>query len=965
MVAVLVCLLAGAARATAGPLDPRLRFERMHTAHFEIYFHQGESELAARLARIAEATWTDMGNRFGWSLPGRTHVILADQTDVANGWATPLPFNTILVTAAWPAGADTIGLSDDWLRLVFAHEFTHIVHLDQSRGWARLVRRAFGRVPLAFPNLSLPGWQIEGLATYYESAVTGQGRSFANDFRAIEREPARDGLSMPLDRVNGGLIRWPAGTSLYASGLGFHSYLATQYGAERFVELANRTAGRLPYLGSTAFSRVYGDSLGALWRDYQHALIAAPDDMPPRLAPTRLTHEAFEVTGTRFLTPRCSGCPEEIAYSVQTPHDFPALKIVDPTDGGVRTLTTRYLGSTIGASPDIVVFDQRELARNVGVYSDLYAFDRRNGSVRRLTTEARLLDPDLSPDGRTLVAVRQSPGQRDLVTLSSDGALDTIRTLRTEPHTQFSAPRWSPDGRAVAVERHRLGDTSEVVVVDNQTGDARVIARGATRAVTPAWRPDGRAIIAAVDSDSGPFNLVEFSIDDGPIRRRQLTHTTGGATWPDVSRDGRTLAFAGYTATGFDLFTQPYPADDDPPSPSSSTHADLGSAGLSSGVTTASDAQPTVPPIANAVSSRYSPWATALPRAWMPLVTADSDQTRAGLSTGGRDVLGYHAYAASVLWRVAGPSGTSSRATQPDWGVGYVYDRWRPQFFVSASRSTSYLRGASADRDGESTWREAAVEAGVNLPLRRILRSHRLFLAAQRSHNTVTGAVTDDTFDRLAVRTGWAFRSARFYGYSVSPEDGVAAAATAELAGARLSSLSDATTITGDARAYLPGFARHHVVALRAGGGVSSGPRGLGRVFRLGGALPNLEPLDFGRSAFSLLRGFPLDSFAGRRVAVTNVEYRVPLAWVERGRGTWPFFLRALHGSVFADAGHAWNQHARLADAKVAAGAELAADVLLGFSWPITVTTGVARGHDGSGSRPDATTAYVRIGRAF
>ena len=40
---------------------------------------------------------------------------------------------------------------------------------------------------------------------------------------------------------------------------------------------------------------------------------------------------------------------------------------------------------------------------------------------------------------------------------------------------------------------------------------------------------------------------------------RRLTHLTGGATWPDVSPDGRVLAFVGYTAEGFELFSMPYP----------------------------------------------------------------------------------------------------------------------------------------------------------------------------------------------------------------------------------------------------------------------------------------------------------------------------------------------------------------------------------------------------------------------
>ncbi len=96
-----------------------------------------------------------------------------------------------MIAAAWPAGSEFIGNIDDWLRLVFTHEFTHIVHLDRSEGWARAVRAVFGRTPIAFPNLYLPTWQIEGLATYEESALTGVGRLHAGDFGAIVGEEVR------------------------------------------------------------------------------------------------------------------------------------------------------------------------------------------------------------------------------------------------------------------------------------------------------------------------------------------------------------------------------------------------------------------------------------------------------------------------------------------------------------------------------------------------------------------------------------------------------------------------------------------------------------------------------------------------------------------------------------------------------------------------------------------------------
>lgn len=965
LVVWLVVIAVAPTAHAASVVDPLLRFKRVTTPHFVIYFHQGEDALADRLATIAEHVYADMATRFGWTLPARTHVILVDQTDLANGWATPVPYNTILVTAAWPSGGEFIGQTDDWLRLVFAHEFTHIAHLDRSRGWARAARTVFGRVPFAMPNLSLPGWQIEGIATYFESALTGRGRQFAGDFRAVEREPARAGRFMPLDRANGGLIAWPGGASVYSAGLGFHEHLAQEYGAVSLVRLADATAGRLPYLGAPAFGRELKRPLGRLWRDYQAGLAAlgSRNDLPASSAgaATRLTDEAYDVAGARFLPPSCDTCPAEVAYSVRNPHEFPALKVIAATGGPARTLTTRYLGGAIGVSRTHLVFDQRELHRNVSLFSDLFRTDRRTGDVRRLTSGLRLQDPDLSIDGRQIVATRQARGARHLVTapMNDDGSLGPIATLIAEADTQFATPRWSPDGRRIAVERHRLGAGSEVVVVDVATRSQQLVATGATRAVTPAWRPDGRAIVIALDAPDAPFNLYEFAIDGERIERRRLT-TTRGAIGPDVSADGQTLLYVGYTAAGFDVFTQPYPAVGAEVSPE----------------TPVSPIASTIPPVptpvagpARALSSQakpYRPWPTLLPRAWTPLLTSSNDQTRIGFTTGGGDVLGYHGYAAAVQWRASAPSGAPGvTAGDPDWSVVYAYDRWLPLFYGSASRDTSVLVGASAV-DGElATLREQTLEAGIQLPIRRVRHSQRWLLSGTRSTNTLDRGTAEDVFRRASLRTGWAYRSARVYGYSISPEDGMSGGITAEYARGRVGEVDRATTVTADLRAYAPGLGRQHVLAMRLAGGSSTGPRALGRLFRLGGGNPNADTIDFGRSAFSLLRGFAPDSFAGQRVAVMNVDYRLPLARIERGRGTWPFFLRQVHGSVFVDAGHAWSDRFRARDVKTNVGAEVAADVVIGFALPFTFAAGVARGHDGTGRVPDTTTAYVRVGRAF
>src|SRR5439155_10057204 len=293
------------------------------TEHFSIHFHQGEDALARRLGLVAEDVWRKLGAPLGVQPPAHTDVVLVDQTELSNGFATPLPYNTIVVTAVWPAGVEYIGRTDDWLRLVFTHEFTHIVHLDRSESWARVVGNVFGRVPLAFPNIFLPIWQIEGLATYEESTIAGEGRLHAGDFRAIVAEKARARDLEPLDRVNGGLTDWPGGLAPYAYGLGFHAYLSERYGGEKIAALAEATARRIPYTASRVFKRIYGQSLGELWSDYERSLVAANSTPTVDEGSRRLTHHGFVVAGPRFTWPACAGCPSDVLYAVRTPHGFP------------------------------------------------------------------------------------------------------------------------------------------------------------------------------------------------------------------------------------------------------------------------------------------------------------------------------------------------------------------------------------------------------------------------------------------------------------------------------------------------------------------------------------------------------------------------------------------------------------------------------------------------------------------
>ena len=445
----------------------------------------------------------------------------------------PLPFPTTRLSSL-PRGRPAPSSSErpsDWLRIVFIHEFTHVVHLDRSVGWAKVVRGIFGRVPLAFPNLFLPKWQIEGLATYEESVMTDGGRLHAGDFRAIVDEAAVSKMLEPLDRVNGELDRLA----------GRHSHLRLRCRLSRLSRETVRRGVVWAVGNGHGWTRAFHsvayvqegvrESLGALWRDYERSLTNQASSDEARAGTStgnqkarRLTHHGFEINGPRFDKSPCVGCPADIIYSVRTPEEFPAL---------YRLSSERIAPATFGQPlPGINECHWRrsDLFRSARTSTERRSHTRpvcpqpQDRSRHTLTSEARLLDPDLGPDGRTLAAVQDAqPGQRNLVLVDLHDL--GVTTISSEPETQFNTPRWSPDGRAIVVERHILGRQSEIAIVDVATRDVRTIAsRAGTRFVTPTWRPDGRAIIAAADASEGPFELCR----DSSRQRRRSTFLIAG-----------------------------------------------------------------------------------------------------------------------------------------------------------------------------------------------------------------------------------------------------------------------------------------------------------------------------------------------------------------------------------------------------------------------------------------------------
>ena len=155
---------------------------------------------------------------------------------------------------------------------------------------------------------------------------------------------------------------------------------------------------------------------------------------------------------------------------------------------------------------------------------------------------------DLSPDGRTAVttwAVAEQGGASRTTLVAVDTATGERRTLLDDPAADLADPRVSPDGRSVAAVREALSTPDEpvdsrlVVLALDGIGEARDVAPDWDLWVAEhRWSPDGACLLVTAD-ERGRRPVFRIDLASGAVVR--LTGDDGHYTDLRVSPDGTTV----------------------------------------------------------------------------------------------------------------------------------------------------------------------------------------------------------------------------------------------------------------------------------------------------------------------------------------------------------------------------------------------------------------------------------------
>lgn len=890
-------------------VDPSLKWMTVETAHFSIHYYKGEEEIAGRLVEISEEAYQILSESFHFK-PARTDVVVIDNHDLANGFTTVLPYNLIWLRVAPPASESTLADYDEWLRELFLHEFTHVIHITETGYPAKILKPIFGN--LVAPNGLSPGWVTEGLATYFESAETTRGRGRSSFTEMLLRTDILKDRFLHLDQMAGTQFHWPGWMAQYLYGVAFWNYLAETYGQEKVMEFSRRYGSSLLlYALNHQAKKVFGASFYKLWSQWKDSLETRYVSLQEKLEKKGLEEgESFLVPkeGESFSSPTFARDGKRLAY-VSTSVDHPQeLRLRDLATGKEKILLRKKDIQQMSFSPDgkTLVVSYVQPYRRYYQFSDLHEIDIESGKETQLTKGLRARDADVSPDGQKIVAVLQKTGVSEL------GLYD--RSLKTWEKVseayQFNHPRWLPDGKSIAVSVHRKGQRDLWIIDSVSRKERRLTSNIGMEDRLVSGR--GNEVIFSSD-DSGISNLYSYHPKDGKIL--QITNVLTGAFSPSVGPEGEVI-FQYYNGKGFELRRL------DVPSFVRRGEGEVGRGGKGIKGEEKSEGPP--------LDHSYRPFPKLLlPRYILPNVALVDNILFASFGINNMDPLRRHFWYADVTYR--------SDNQFVGFDGGYIYSRYRVPVSAGFNQySVNFGDILGVGSDFFEARRRGFV--GLSYPFSRQSVGLNYFFERRSEQSGLPAGTTLSTLGNYAgLQVGYSFFDASATSAAISTEEGGRFRISAEITDRMLGSSEqlEQKVVWGDARTFLriPGT-RHHVLALRAAGGAAFGDRLLQGNFSLGGSLGE-GPFTGASTRLFTLRGLPLATFSRDRAWVASAEYRLPLFRVERGLGTLPFALNSAHFALFADVGDAYNRTNSSFRPLLGVGGEIRGDFVIGYYLPV------------------------------
>ncbi len=534
---------AGAQYYDTGQDPASLRWLQIRTPHFRIIYPDDFGGEAFRYARLLEESFEKLSVLY----PGvRTNipVIIHNHSMQSNGYVSWAPRRMELYPLP---GQDNLPMHP--AAQLAVHETVHMLQLGSlnSRGFGRALRFILGEHAVGLSAVMIPLWAFEGDAVYAETATTPSGRGRSNAFiRGAMALSLKPGGIYGYDKMLSGSYR-NFTPNHYVFGYLMMNHLRT-IDPDAWNEVYRIASNGLPGNPVNAGlrketrltkRRLYDATFAALGKSWRESMPEGVKEYTPLSLPGKRNYVSH-YTPHRMDDGRI--------ISLRTSLSDPSRFVITGNSGGkeLNITTTGYIypcffsfsGNTIVWAeqyPDIR-WDNRD-------YSVIKRLDLPDGLITDVTSRTRYTAPDLSPDGRTIVAVSTTPDMVCSLVFLDSHTGEVLMDLVPPDGLILQRPAWSSDGRQVTMVT--LNQQGEGIRTYRPTGKKWTVnlEESHTDIVQAKIHNDTLFFLAQGDGSDNIYRIA----GSGPVER--VTGSRFGISGFSVR--GSELLFSDYTADGF------------------------------------------------------------------------------------------------------------------------------------------------------------------------------------------------------------------------------------------------------------------------------------------------------------------------------------------------------------------------------------------------------------------------------
>lgn len=958
------------------PVDPSLEYRTKTTEHFYIHYDSELEQVASRLAEICEPIFSALTEQLEHRPSSRTHVVLLNNTDSANGFSTPLPYNSVYLNIASPPEGSSLDDYDDWLVTLFTHEFTHTIHIDMAYGINKIPRALLGRFWV--PNAAQPQWLIEGFAMYNETIHTTGGRGRSSFIDMYLRTAALENKLLPIEAATYWYNEYPYGGAAYWYGVGFYQYLAKRFGQESLTQFAKENASWF-FIGwfNLKTRNIFGTSFARLWSEWQKETTQNWSSQVKRYTPsyqTKAFPENFFAVGQASYDQDTDQLYLPLA---DTEKRKTFLGKLDLKTSKIEKLIPSFSSKRLSIQKPFLVYSTESEENLFNQYSgiSIYNLEEKKSYSLRFKGLNRLQDPEVR--GKKIYVVQNAKLSSRLLEIELPQNLDKLETkeeinaqvkelVNTNGFGSIHSPRLSPNGRFLVFSMFKDKESRDLYLYDLSTHRQTRLTQDLALDYFPSFSPDGQWVIFSSDrllanTDTKVFNAYAIHLKDQKIL--QLTDSWSGVFWPASFSDK--LAFGEFTSEGFKAkFGALSLTTDKLKSLTKEAVAHRKSPILEDSKSATKDSK--------VETTKYKMGTSLLPHYLAPISFITEDDSAVGLLTGSNDPLAFHRW-----------SGFGAYLSSPNRGIAglnYAYYGFAPlRIDISGSTGISdYGKIIPViPTPGQVVYddyyeRNYYGSVGLSSPFywdgktsSYFARAYGFFehrealftLPANRA-TSLTGRpdvqIEPEQGNEWGVGLKLAYsknENLSFYDFSAPQSTNIFLEAEYTPPSSFGSDFETLTTVF-NASIYKEIFSRNYL-ATRLVVGNQWKDVLYQKSFRLGGSFGSSPFSQISRQSYAL-RGFESGEFRGEGIVLANLEYRFPLTRHIPGFGTAPIWFKNLNGAVFTDAGQSFQrqneasliypepQNFKLSRFNWSAGVELKSQVSLFYAPPFTYRLGYA-----------------------